>query len=171
MLSFLANLAHSSILSHSPHAPSIHFSKNSPVSRIECKPSEVYQMDLALDVATDVYPLAPGDKVAVALARTLNLDGTPTDPTWGVAAQAVRATLADSYEYVMYGKVFKFKDAPGGGGGAGGGAGGGGGSGGGRLEAYASFGGLLLKLVGGAAQLKGLTLDAGVFLLMRKAEA
>jgi DNA-directed RNA polymerase I, II, and III subunit RPABC3 len=114
----------------------------------------MYEMDLTLDVAVDVYPLAPGDKVSLALARTLNLDGTPTDPTWGPAAQSARATLADSYEYVMYGKVFKFKDAPGG-----------------RLEAYASFGGLLMKLGGEAGRLKGLALDTGVFLLVRRAEA
>ena len=91
----------------------------------------MYEMDLTLDVATDVYPLAPGDKVSLALARTLNLDGTPTEEAWGPAAQAPRATLADSYEYVMFGQVFKFKDAPGG-----------------RLEAYASCGGLLMKLGG-----------------------
>lgn len=34
-------------------------------------------MFMHLDVNTEIYPMAVGDKFTMALAHTLNLDGTP----------------------------------------------------------------------------------------------
>jgi DNA-directed RNA polymerases I, II, and III subunit RPABC3 len=63
-------------------------------------------------------------------------------------------TLADRYEYVMHGKIFKYRTT----------------STGGqlRVEITISFGGLLLQLVGDATKLEGLELDTFIFLLIRK---
>jgi len=128
------------------------------VSRIEGR-SDLYEMDLTLDVAVDVYPLAVGDKLSLALAPTLALDGGPTEPFYGAAAQGGRASLADAYEYVAHGTVFKLRDAAGGGGGAG------------RCEALVSFGGLLMRLAGDGGKLGGLRVGDGIYLLMRKVAA
>lgn len=67
---------------------------------------------------------------------------------------AKRKTLMDAYEYVMYGKVFKYKD----------------GSKGGslRVEVLLSFGGLLMQLVGDPKKLEALEVDDNVYLLMRR---
>lgn len=135
----------------------------SPVSRIEGR-SDLYEMDLTLDVAVDVYPLAVGDKLSLALAQTLALDGGPTEPYYGAAAQGGRASLADAYEYVAHGTVFKLRDAAGGGGGGGGGTH----AAVGRCEALVSFGGLLMRLAGDGGKLGGLRVGDGVYLLMRK---
>ncbi len=46
------------------------------VSRIEAR-SDQFDMYMQLDVATDVYPMHPGDRFTMVLVPTLNLDGTP----------------------------------------------------------------------------------------------
>uniref|UniRef100_A0A0D9W1C0 Uncharacterized protein n=1 Tax=Leersia perrieri TaxID=77586 RepID=A0A0D9W1C0_9ORYZ len=46
------------------------------VSHIEAR-SDQLDMYMQLDVATDVYPMHPGDKFTMVLVSTLNLDGTP----------------------------------------------------------------------------------------------
>jgi hypothetical protein len=67
-----------------------------------------------------------------------------------------RQSLMDEYEYVMYGKVYKYKDTPdkdnnqv-------------------KVEVYVSYGGLLMKLSGDPRKLEELELDSNVYLLIRK---
>ncbi|CAI7841377.1 unnamed protein product, partial [Closterium sp. NIES-54] len=79
------------------------------VSRIEAR-SEQFDMALSLDVNTEVYPLAAGDKFTLALSPTLSLEGVSDE---GVYDQSGRRSLMDRYEYVMYGKLYKYSDATG----------------------------------------------------------
>lgn len=65
-----------------------------------------------------------------------------------------KQTLADRFEYVMHGKIFKFRNTN-----AGGQL---------RVEVTISFGGLLLQVVGDPNKLEGLELDTFIFLLIRK---
>jgi hypothetical protein len=44
------------------------------VSRLVCV-GETYAANLTLDVNTEVYPVAIGEKIKVAIAKTLRLDG------------------------------------------------------------------------------------------------
>ena len=108
-----------------------------------------------------------GDRLTVALARTIHLDGTAETGRHDASSPLVtRAkSLMDDYEYVMHGRVFKYAAA---GGGGGGGGGGGASSRAARVEMVASFGGLLLKLGGEAAKLQLLEVDSAVYLLVRK---
>jgi DNA-directed RNA polymerase I, II, and III subunit RPABC3 len=69
------------------------------VSRLQCR-SERSDTDLELDINIDLYPLDRGDRFTLALHKTLALDGTPDDGTFD---QSSTATLADKYDYVMYG--------------------------------------------------------------------
>lgn len=46
------------------------------VSRIIGR-SDLYEMDLILDVNTNVFPVEVGQKLQLCLATTLNLDGAP----------------------------------------------------------------------------------------------
>lgn len=61
-------------------------------------------MDLVLDVNSELYRMKTGQKFSLALARTLNLDGSIGT---NVFDQSDSKTLADEYEYVMHGTVFK----------------------------------------------------------------
>lgn len=49
---------------------------NYAVTRIEAR-SQNCDMFMHLDVNTEIYPMHAGDKFTMALAHTLNLDGTP----------------------------------------------------------------------------------------------
>ncbi|OEL31597.1 DNA-directed RNA polymerases II, IV and V subunit 8B [Dichanthelium oligosanthes] len=76
------------------------------VSRVEAKSNES-GMYMQLDVAIEVYPMHVGDKFKMVLARTLNLDGTPDS---GYFTQDGRETLADQFDYVMHGKLYRISD-------------------------------------------------------------
>ena len=215
------------------------------MSRIKAR-SDLYEMDMLLDINIDLFPVAQGDKLSVCLATTLQKDGSQMahdvrskDDTydvvrakdvgggeierwtwvmpsgcrgcvhkiaWGGALSgltrgrrlnrrlqglAKRPSLMDKYDYVMYGRVFKYKDA----------------SSSGQTKAdvratthaarpharasgrpalsslllmlpparpparpqvFVSYGGLLMQLTGDPKRLEELDLDLNVYLLMRK---
>ncbi|XXQ33504.1 DNA-directed RNA polymerases I, II, and III subunit RPABC3 [Plasmodiophora brassicae] len=123
------------------------------VSRLYCR-SENYDMELQLDVNSDLFTSGPASKFSLVLARTLNLDGSIDDANYYSYAVNDKPTLADKYEYVMFGKVFKFNTPEGH-------------SSQHSLEAYISFGGLLMSLKGEPRNLQSLDLDQRVYLLMR----
>ncbi|KAL6636521.1 hypothetical protein ACP70R_024093 [Stipagrostis hirtigluma subsp. patula] len=123
------------------------------VSRIEAH-NEQLNMYMQLDVATEVYPMHVGDKFTMVLAPTLNLDGTPD--TGFFTQQAGKKTLADKFDYVVHGKLYKISEntspdqkQP-------------------KVEIYASFGGLLMILTGDPSSASSFELDQRLFLLMRK---
>eukprot|EP00270_Netrium_digitus_P001538 TRINITY_DN1170_c0_g1_i6.p2 TRINITY_DN1170_c0_g1~~TRINITY_DN1170_c0_g1_i6.p2 ORF type:complete len:148 (+),score=32.35 TRINITY_DN1170_c0_g1_i6:117-560(+) len=120
------------------------------VSRIEAR-SEQYDMEVTLDVNTEIYPLHIQDKLTLALARTLSLDGTPDEPTFD---QSGRRSLMDKFEYVMYGKLYKYSDDES--------------SKGARVEIFVSFGGLQMRLSGEGSHLTDFNLDQHLYILLRK---
>ncbi len=78
--------------------------------------SENYEMNLLLDYNNEVFSVGISDKFTLALATTLDLDGTSSskisekdqyyDPLIGTEE---KPSLLDRYDYVMHGKVYKFK--------------------------------------------------------------
>jgi DNA-directed RNA polymerase I, II, and III subunit RPABC3 len=65
---------------------------------------------MTLDINTDLYPLVVGDSVQLMIASTLNLDGTKDEMERTGWREKKGPSLADSYDYVCYGKVYKFED-------------------------------------------------------------
>jgi len=120
------------------------------VSRLYCL-SENYEMELWLDLNTDIYPMdMEHQKFSFALASTLNLDGSPDE---GVFDASERSTLADKFEYVMYGKVFKYQEES---------------HPSVKVSIYVSFGGLLMLLKGDPRNLSGIDMDSRIYLLIKK---
>ena len=64
-------------------------------------------MDMILDVNTQLYPMEREERFTCAIARTLNEDGQADD---GLYNPIKRASLADKFDYVMYGKVYRCED-------------------------------------------------------------
>ncbi|KAJ0092318.1 hypothetical protein Patl1_26635 [Pistacia atlantica] len=94
------------------------------VSRIEA-PSQNCDMYMLLDVNVEIYPMRGG-----------------------------RKSLADKFEYIMHGKLYKISD-----------------EGSGKTlkaEIYVSYGGLLMMLKGDPSYITQFELDQKLFLLMRK---
>eukprot|EP01119_Soliformovum_irregulare_P016394 TRINITY_DN4729_c0_g1_i1.p1 TRINITY_DN4729_c0_g1~~TRINITY_DN4729_c0_g1_i1.p1 ORF type:complete len:145 (-),score=35.77 TRINITY_DN4729_c0_g1_i1:124-558(-) len=112
--------------------------------------SENYEMELILDVNSDIYPLEINNKVYFTLASTTNTDGTPEE---GYFDQSGKQSLMDQFEYVMFGRVFKITEEKGQSQ---------------KVSIFASFGGLLMMLKGDPRHLHGIDLDARIYLLMRR---
>lgn len=124
------------------------------VSRYQCV-SDLQDLSLLVDINSDLYPLSEKEKVVLALSYTLNRDGKPDEGHYGKETMNATGTLMDDYDYVMYGKIFRVKDAVGNKGQA-------------LAEVLVSFGGLILQLFGEPKQLQRLDLDKRVYLLIRK---
>lgn len=65
---------------------------------------------MELDINKELYDVKVGDDLQVVLASTLNLDGTKDDSKgWKEWARSSEQTLADMYDYVCRGKLYRFE--------------------------------------------------------------
>ena len=117
------------------------------VSRLVCR-GVTFEMDLVIDIHSEIYPLKLRDEFTLALASTLDLEGKPDEEKFN---QSGKLTLLDKYDYCMHGKVFSYEHV-------------------GELKVavYVSYGGMLMKLVGDQRHLQSLELDTKVYCLLRK---
>ena len=66
-------------------------------------------MTMTIDINTEIYRLEEGKKIKVVIASTLNVDGSPCDDVFDATVlDGTRPTLMDDFEYVVYGRVFKY---------------------------------------------------------------
>lgn len=85
-------------------------SKYDRVSRIGGT-SHDSQTVMTLDVNTELYPCSIGEPIHMVLASSLALDGSKDDGRgWRDVGQSGEATLADMFDYVCHGKIYKFED-------------------------------------------------------------
>lgn len=71
---------------------------------------------ITLDVNSELFPLNTNEQITLLLAQTLNLDGTVDDvqkkgwrpPKQGAGGET--GSLADLWDYVCYGKVYRHED-------------------------------------------------------------
>ncbi|ORX40568.1 DNA-directed RNA polymerases i, ii, and iii 17.1 kda polypeptide [Kockovaella imperatae] len=117
------------------------------VSRITGK-SHNLSMHLTLDIASELYPLSENETITLAVARSLVPDEVKRE-LWRSGDQG----LAADFEYVMFGKIYKFDDSL---------------QGENQTTAYFSFGGLLMALRGSYRHLAGVVQGENVYLLIRK---
>lgn len=72
------------------------------------------QTVMTLDINTELYPCSVGEHLHCVLATSLSLDGTKDDGKgWrdiGRSGPGSEATLADMFDYVCHGKIYKFED-------------------------------------------------------------
>jgi DNA-directed RNA polymerase I, II, and III subunit RPABC3 len=109
-----------------------------------------YECDLLLDMNSQIYSVKDGEKITLVLASTLNLDGTPDDH-FSYNSRSGEPSLADTYEYVMHGRVFQIdykKD--------------------GVIVIAISFGGLLMRLTGDQRHLSSILPDMRLYVLIKK---
>lgn len=68
------------------------------------------QTQMTLDVNIDLFPCLIGENLQVVLATTLALDGNRDNEERGWRDVRGESTLADMYDYVCYGKIYRFED-------------------------------------------------------------
>ncbi|KAJ6134059.1 hypothetical protein N7523_000381 [Penicillium sp. IBT 18751x] len=128
----------------------INAQKYDRVSRLTCTSNDA-SITFTLDVNSELYPCAVGESLSLALASTLSLDGKEdTRNSWREVANGDQ-TLANDYDYVCHGKVYRFEE----------------GATKDTMAVFVSFGGLLLYLEGPYKKLAPLRIDH-VYLLLKK---
>ena len=73
-------------------------------------------MALTLDINCELFPLKSGQKFSLMLAKSLDPEqASATGPagSGAVPASKVAGSLADKYDYVMFGKVYKLESLSG----------------------------------------------------------
>jgi len=130
---------------------SIDDSKYDRVARIGCSGLN-NETVMTLDINTELFPCSLNDSLNCVLATTLSLDGSKEDKGWRDVTRATggETTLADLYDYVCHGKLYKFEDGDDG-----------------EIKAYVSFGGLLMAITGPYKKLTPLRVDY-LYLLIKK---
>ncbi len=63
-------------------------------------------MALILDFANELINLVENDSFSLVLASSIEKEGSFSEQIWRVQ----KGTLADDYDYVMHGKVYKCED-------------------------------------------------------------
>ncbi|GBG27476.1 DNA-directed RNA polymerases I, II, and III subunit rpabc3 [Hondaea fermentalgiana] len=119
------------------------------VSRIVAR-GATFEMDLVVDIQSELFPMAMNERFTLALASTLDMDGKPDDGTYN---QSGAPTLLDKFDYGMHGRVFSYEYV---------------GEGEHRVAIYASYGGLLMKLVGDQRKLNTIDLDTRIYCLLKR---
>ena len=66
--------------------------------------------ELTLDVNTELYPCSVGERLSIVLASTLSLDGSKDDVKGWRSAGRGDQTLADDFDYVCHGKIYRFEE-------------------------------------------------------------
>jgi DNA-directed RNA polymerase I, II, and III subunit RPABC3 len=89
-------------------------SKYDRVARIGATSSDS-QTVMTLDINIELFPCNVGETIHCMIASSLSLDGSKDDPTkgWrdiGRGGVGQEATLADMFDYVCHGKIYKFED-------------------------------------------------------------
>ncbi|KAL3832982.1 hypothetical protein ACJIZ3_007718 [Penstemon smallii] len=119
------------------------------VSRIKAK-SEDLVFELELDVNSELYPMLTGEKYRMLISNTLNMDASAVTEYFPEGKQK---SLADKFEYVMHGLLYKMAEDKGTSG---------------KVVVYISFGGLQLMLKGDPLKMYKFKVDQKLFLLVRK---
>lgn len=84
--------------------------KYDKVSRIKAFSEGGSEVLLTLDVNTELYSLNVDDRMTVALALSLNLDGSKDDGKGWRDVGRGEQTLADEFDYVCHGKIYRFEE-------------------------------------------------------------
>ena len=67
------------------------------------------QTVMTLDINSELFNITTGENIHCVLASSLSLDGSKDDKGWRDVATG-EPTLADMFDYVCHGKIYKFED-------------------------------------------------------------
>ncbi len=86
-------------------------SKYDRVARISATSTDA-QTIMALDINIELFPCSVGETLHVVLATSLALDGSRDDDKgWrDILRPGAESTVADMFDYVCHGKIYKFED-------------------------------------------------------------
>lgn len=121
------------------------------VSRITGQSSTSQDIKITLDINKELFPVRNNDSLSIVLSSSLGNESSmlTSSGSWRPPKPSDKS-LADDYDYVMYGTVYKFEENPNSD----------------KMSVYISFGGLLMCLEGGYRSLSSLKQE-NAYLLIR----
>lgn len=130
---------------------SVDHGKYNKVARIKGQSSTSRDVKIALDINSELFPVKENDSLTITLASSLGNEAsmTTSNGSWRPPRAGEERSLADDYDYVMYGTVYKFEEN----------------SGSDNMSVYISFGGLLMCLEGGYRSLSNLKQENAYILI------
>jgi DNA-directed RNA polymerase I, II, and III subunit RPABC3 len=120
------------------------------VSRIEAKADDT-DCKLILDINSEIYPMYKDSAYSILITKSVYADGSPSPNNFNYEMYTKKNSLVERYDYVAYGKIFKYSEENDG-----------------KVSVYISFGGLLLGITGEPTHLNGLKMDERVYLMLKK---
>lgn len=129
---------------------SVDAARYNKVSRIIGQSSTSQDIKITLDINSELFPVKKQDSLTITLASSLGNESSmlTSNGSWRPPKNNDRS-LADDYDYVMYGTVYKFEEN----------------SGDDKMSVYISFGGLLMRLEGGYRSLSNLKQENAYILI------
>ncbi|EER35789.1 DNA-directed RNA polymerases I [Candida tropicalis MYA-3404] len=120
------------------------------VCRITGHSSTSKDITITLDINSELFPVQNNDSLTITLASSLGNEASmiTSNGSWR-PPKADDRSLADDYDYVMYGTVYKFEES----------------SDTDKMSVYISFGGLLMRLEGGYRSLSNLKQENAYILI------
>ncbi|ODV80065.1 16-kDa RNA polymerase subunit [Suhomyces tanzawaensis NRRL Y-17324] len=120
------------------------------VSRITGHSSTSSDIKISLDINAELFPVKANDSLTITLAGSLGNEASmlTSNGSWRPPKQG-DSSLADDFDYVMYGTVYKFEEN----------------EGDDKMSVYISFGGLLMRLEGGYRSLSNLKQENAYILI------
>ena len=88
---------------------SVNSQKYDRVSRLSAN-TENGDTYLTLDINTELFPCSVAERLHIMLASTLSLDGSKDDAKGWRDVGRGEQSLADDYEYVCHGKIYRFEE-------------------------------------------------------------
>ncbi|GMM37572.1 DNA-directed RNA polymerase core subunit [Saccharomycopsis crataegensis] len=120
------------------------------VSRVTARSKSSQEIQLTIDINHDLFPIEMNETLTVALTASLTESSETGESVSWRPPRAGEHSLADDYDYVMYGTVYKFNEGKDD-----------------KISVFVSFGGLLMCLEGPYRSLSSLKQEH-VYILIRR---
>lgn len=129
---------------------SVDTARYNKVARIVGQSSTSQDIKITLDINAELFPVKTNDSLTITLANSLGNESlvVASNGSWR-PPKADEKSLADDYDYVMYGTVYKFEEN----------------TTDDKMSVYISFGGLLMCLEGGYRSLSNLKQENAYILI------
>ena len=119
------------------------------IERINCENADA-SSKLVLDINSQVYKMRVGEVFSFVLKSQISSDAPSDSAHWHPSQ--VKSSDAAKYDYVMYGKVYRYEEE----------------SAHHKATVYISYGGLLMSLQGEQHSLSSIPSSRNIYLLMRE---
>lgn len=106
--------------------------------------------EIAIDVNSEIYPMNRGASYSLLITKSLTDGSAQESNNFDYNLYLKNNIYMKKYDYITYGKIFKYTEEPND-----------------KVTIYTSFGGLLFSITGAANQLENFKMDERIYLMLK----